>query len=1070
VRAAPPRLLVPVLLAACLLSGASALVYQVLWARQLGLVMGATTAAVATVLAAFMGGLGLGSALAARLLPRLREGARPFAYPVAEAGIALSALALPSLFPAAAGLLSALYARDAAGLLAATRFAWCAALLLVPTTLMGATLPLITSVSGATAVRAGGIAGALYAANTIGAVAGCLAAPLVLLPALGTTRSLQIAAAGNLAAGALVLAVLRRGAAAARAGGPPAEEGPVRSPSAPPRGSAVPGLVVAALSGLGALAHEVIWTRALVLLVGPTPHAFALILAAVILGIGLGSAAAAPWADRVRRPGRALALVQSAAALSSLAVTGVLGELPLPVAALVRAHAGEPGRLLVFEGLGVLGLLLVPSMLFGATFPLAVSLVARAGEAPSAAVGRVLAWNTGGAVAGALLAGFVALPRLGLQATLLAAAPVHALAALAAPAGRGRAAGVAAIAACLAAAGVLPPWDRELLSGGGYRYAAQSGEAGVEEDLRSGDVLFYREGAAGTVSVRRLGSTLSLAVDGKVEATSTGDMHTQRLLAHLPLLLHPRARRACLIGLGSGVTAGSALLYPLERLDVVEISPEVVAASALFRPVNHDPLADPRLTLRVADGRNHLRLTRRLYDVVVSEPSNPWMAGVGSLFTRDFFRLVRSRLRPDGLFCQWVHLYGLETSDLRTVVAGFTDVFPRSALFLLNEGDALLVGQGDDWSPPDPVTVAGYLSVPAVREDLAAVGVTSLEVFASLFAFDSPALAAWAGDAERHTDDRPLLELRAARSMLAATARDNALSILEAARGAARPGSVSVVSPWSAEVLAERGTMLEGSFSHAWALESFRDALRLDPGLALAYPGLVRNAVAGGDVEAAEHELRRLVAGPSPVDALVALGALYDAAGRAEDAGRALEEALARDPSSLPALLWVARRQDRLGEAAAVEDFAGRAAALDPGNPEAAALLASSRLLRGEAGEARREAEAVLAGHPGQPKARLVAALAAAEAGDAAGARRHFEALLEASPDDAEAARRFAAFEAARGEDDRAIALFERAVELDPGDRAGWIGFRDAALRLGRRGAVRRAEPQLARLPAEGGP
>ena len=226
---------------------------------------------------------------------------------------------------------------------------------------------------------------------------------------------------------------------------------------------------------------------------------------------------------------------------------------------------------------------------------------------------------------------------------------------------------VPVIAALLLTAAVetLPDWDRNLLASGPYKYTRFIGVEGLEDSLRAGRLEYYKEGAAGTVSVRRLGGSLALAIDGKVDASNAGDMLTQRLLGLLPVLLHPNPRDLLVIGLGSGVTAASALASnEVVRADVLEISREVVDASSWFAHENAGVLQNPRVRLLVGDGRTHLLLSRRQYDVIVSEPSNPWMAGVAALFTREFFEAARARLKPGGVLCQWAHTYEMRAKAI----------------------------------------------------------------------------------------------------------------------------------------------------------------------------------------------------------------------------------------------------------------------------------------------------------------------------------------------------------------------------------------------------------------------
>ena len=1088
------------LVTAGLLSGTAALVYQVLWTRELALLVGHTVAAVSTVLATFMAGLALGSALAARCVGRLDAGALARVYAMLELGIAASALALPLLVRAGLPPLAALYGSGGAPPLAleSARLGLSAALLLVPTMLMGMTLPLLAALAGAGPEGAGRVAGTLYAANTLGAVAGSLACAFLLLPRLGIARSTLLAAVLNLGAAAIVSSK----GAPPRGPGRPAPPTPAAAPptAALPRGSLV--LAVLALSGLGALADEVAWTRALVLLIGPTAYAFAFILATVIAGIALGSAAATAMLPRWQRPATTLAIVEAGAGAASLAVVAVIARLPPTVGELVQANADRTDRLMALEFAGVLALLAPPCVLFGAAFPLAVQLLASDGGGVGRATARAYAWNTVGAVLGAILAGFVVLPRFGMRATLLAAAGAHALAGamvLARRSARSRWAAAALAAAFGLAALSVPRWDPELLSGGVYKYAVYAAPGRLEEELRAGELAFYREGSEVTVSVKRVGGMLSLAVDGKVDATSGSDMLTQRLLAHLPLLLHPGPAEACVIGLGSGVTAGSVLAHPVRRLEAIEISPDVVEAARLFRPFNRGVLDDPRLVLRVADGRNHLLLTDRRYDVIISEPSNPWMAGVSSLFTRDFFVLARSRLAPGGVFCQWAHIYNMHLDDLRTVVAGFTDAFPAAALFIVNEGDVLLVGSGSALPTVEMGALARRMAEPAVRDDLAQVEVRTPGGLATLYALGGPALARFVETAPRHTDDRPRLEFSAPRHLHADTARENRRRIQDAARGAAPPPGLALLAAVAASPSAgarlERARMLERAGSHGWAMDLYREALeglngasegftperagglggaerspaqRASEGFTpeRAYEGLVRVALKSGRADEAEEFLRRQAAGPAPVAARIALGLLEHNRDRPAEALAALAAAAEADPHSLRALLLGAEVQEATGNVDAAEALAQRALEISPRDAEAEAMLATASLARGRTDEALRRAEAILARSPSAPRALEVAAIARAQKGDRAGARRAFEALIDVEPDGWAHLNNFGVFEMEGGDPRAAARLFHQAVSLNPASVEGYRGLREAGRAIGDRGLVRRADSALRRLGA----
>src|SRR5262249_51981088 len=331
------------------------------------------------------------------------------------------------------------------------------------------------------------------------------------------------------------------------------------------------------------------------------------------------------------------------------------------------AVGGAFGWVVPREAIGAMLLLLPMTLALGAAFPLALATASTTRGDVGGVSARIFVANTIGAVAGSLAGGFLLLPRLGLQASLRTTAALGVAAAAAvwvadggrkareARAWRWRAPLVALATIVLS---VLPAWSPQLLAGGAYKYAPYLGVADLENDLETWKLLYLEDGSTATVSVRELAGQRSLVINGKVDASNMGDMLTQRLLGLLPVVMHPHPDRGLVIGPGRGVTAASALAPGTTRaVDVVEISPEVVTASDFFRRENGDVLRSPGVTLVVGDGRSHLSFGSRRYDVIVSEPSNPWMAGIASLFTREFFETARARLQPGGIVCQWAHTY-----------------------------------------------------------------------------------------------------------------------------------------------------------------------------------------------------------------------------------------------------------------------------------------------------------------------------------------------------------------------------------------------------------------------------
>jgi spermidine synthase len=1014
-----------------LFSGAAALVYQVVWVRHLTTVLGTTLEAVAAVLSVFMLGLGLGGALAARFLDRMPSARLPRAYAALEIGIAAFALSFPSLiafFPPP------------------LRFAP-AILLVLPATLMGATLPTAVAIyerSRRDGVSTGRSAGLLYAFNTGGAVAGSLATALFLLPSVGMRVTTIGAASLNVLAAAIVVLGIRGVVEV----GEPERPRPRFS-----HGSRI-AFAVVTLSGFAALVSEVAWTRSLVLLIGPTTYGFSFVVSSVIFGIALGSAAGARW---VRREGtRSLAWAQLGASVASLALVQILGRLSLPIGNLVHRYSDDMTTLLGIELAAVAALLFLPSFFFGATFPLAVGVVSREGAGPAESTGATLAWNTAGALSGSLGAGFLLIPHLGAEGALYTAFGIHLVAA-----------GISSttmplvpalsLALAVAIPLVLPRWDREFLTGGLYKYASYLEPGELLDFVRQGEILFYREDEVATVTVRRVASRLSLAIDGKVDATSSADMMTQRLLAHVPLLLHPAPKDVLVIGLGSGVTAGSALSHPIEDLEAVEISPAVVSASRLFDDVSHRPSADPRFHLVVGDGRNHLLVSPRPYDVIISEPSNPWMAGVSGLFTREFFELARSRLAPGGLFCQWAHIYNMSGSDLSTIVATFTDAFDSAALFLLSESDILLLGAKERLPRVGSAELEERMGRGRVREDLLEVGVRGSYGIRALLAASTPPLSAWARDADRHTDDCPLLEFRAAKTLHRDTSRENRRTLEHIGVG---DDVLERVEPSPADLPA-RGEALERAESFEWAFETFVEAVEREPRSQEALEGLVRTALRAGGSDAAETTLKRVASESDAIEPVLSLALLYRRLGRFDDALGPLARALELAPGNREALLLAAEVSGDRGDAAAMARYAGLLLQQDALDPEAGALHSEARLRAGDLEGASRESASILARHADPVRALQVHAVAHAELGNRNLARESFEKLLEIEPEAWIQLNNLGRLELDSGNGARAAELFERAVDLNSRNLEGYRGLEEASAKIGDATRLERARSMV---------
>ncbi len=821
-------------------SGAAALIYEVAWTRLLTLRLGHGVAATSTVLAAFMGGLAIGSAIGGRRAATFQPAGALRGYAGLELLIALLALLIPFGLLAFDPLLAAAYADGAGGAaFGALRLVTSLLLVSIPAAAMGATFPIASRWFVQQAGHAARDAGALYASNTVGAAIGALLAGFVLLPSLGLAGTTWVGVALNViaASGAWWIA----GRLPEGAGLTPGKSKPVKPKRAARQGPqatiARPMLAAAALgiSGFASLTHQVVWTRVLALILGPTTYAFSMMVAVFIAGLAIGAAIASRLVGRVRNPVAALATCLALAvgygALSAASVDRGL----LAVAAVVARPDVTFAQVLTRQALLAIALLAPMTIAFGAAFPFAVAVGTRRDETVTTDLGLIYAINTTGAIAGALLAGFVLIPMVGLHGTIRIITVVGAVGALALcftghARGRSRVVAGALAVAVLFLGALLPPWNRLLLSSGGYKYASVIEAPNLQTGLTAGDLLYYGEGPSGTVAVRKVGGTTSLAIDGKVDASNAGDMLTQRLLAHVPLLLHPDPREVAILGLGSGVTLGSALKHPIRRADVLEISPEVVEASRYFDRENHGALKDERARLIVGDGRTHLLFTRQQYDVIVSEPSNPWMAGIASLFTKEFFEAARARLKPGGVLCQWAHTYDISTEDLQSIVATFTTVFPDGTLWLIGDGDVLLIGSNAPIEPRLAAMAAAWRR-PGVAEDLASVGALEPFHLLSMFVAGGQALTAWANRAAVQSDNRAGLEFSGPQSIFGRTTADNA-ALLRALSQAAvpRPAAVTTAEAGATPAaLRDRGWMLMTADAARPAYDDFVKAAESDP-------------------------------------------------------------------------------------------------------------------------------------------------------------------------------------------------------------------------------------------------
>ena len=732
-----------------LCSGAAALVVETTWLRWFRLLFGATAPAASATLVAVFAGHALGAALAARRAPRWRS---PLGvYGALELLAAAGALAVPLVLAAGQAASAALYdpLREQPLLLAGLRFALALCATLPAALAFGATLPAI----GAAAVRStaalGARGSALYGWNTAGAALGTALAAFVLPERIGVRATYGVGIALGLGVGLAALALARRGPPAPGAPRPPAARAAVRGRAA---AQGAPLALFAALSGFVALGAQVLLVQAFGQVLNQSVYAFGAVLVTVLLALALGAALVA-WLEgrRAVDPARVLAFGLGAGGLLLAAFPALFQRASGGLAYLGTALPW-PGYLLLALGLaaGAAGPpLLAGALVLPATFALAGRTDERPGEAGRAGtlLGRLSAANTLGAIAGALAAPFVLLPALGLWGAFAGLGATLGLGALAAP-GRRRAGRAALLAA--GALAVLAFADPLALA---------------PQRLERGEALVAVEtGPAGVVAVVDRPDGRLIRADNHYVLGGTAERVHEERQGHLPLLLHPLARRAAFVGTATGISAGAATAHPLESLHLVEITPAVArAARRHFAEANRGVYSDPRAVVVLDDARNFLRATGERFDVVVADLFVPWHSGTGSLYTREHFEAVRAHLRPDGLFCQWLPLYQLGRPEFEIVLRTFLDVFPRAALF-----------RGDFYGRFPIVALVGWAGTPAPAEAvsgaalrLAGAGEADRWIAdeAGVWALYVGALAPLAEEnrAPQQSDDRPRIEFLAAR-------------------------------------------------------------------------------------------------------------------------------------------------------------------------------------------------------------------------------------------------------------------------------------------------------------------
>ena len=913
------------------LSGATGLVYELLWVRVLYQTFGSTIQSVTTVVAAYMGGLGLGAWLLGR---RADRDPRPAAlYGMLEIAIAVFGLISPLVLGLAhrlyLGVAGALQLTGAVSV--ALRFGLAVLVLLVPTTLMGGTLPVLTrAFMGTDRGELKRSLGLLYGLNTLGAVVGTALAGFFLIELVGIRASLWGTAAVNLALGAGALALARPVAPVSQS---------VRAPDAAISGPAPQRLrylacALLTLTAFASLLDEIAWTRVLVMVVGGSTYAFTLVLLVFLLGIGLGSGFVARRSAVRAASAADAALAQGITGAGAALLLLFFAALPVYVIAVFGHVEFGAGTRLLLLSVAVGAVVLIPAVGMGLSFPLLTDLAAPRDAARAADVGTAYALNTLGSIAGAVLTGFVLVVALGTETTLRIGLMINGAAALALAgfAAHGVAEGSPehrALRRRVLVAGVLagvalgvaigaPPWGTRLIDLGPTIYAREPMDAARRQAFlahRGSRLLAFQEGRNATVSVWEGLTGRTLRVNGKVDASDHGDMNTQIMVGLAAAAARPDPASALVIGFGSGVTTRVLADVPgIQRVRVVEIEPAVLEMGRYFTGVNDTVLARPSVAAVVDDARSALQLKDERYDIIVSEPSNPWVAGVATLYTPEYFQIVRSRLADDGVFCQWLQIYQLPLDVAAGIVRNLRQAFPHVEVWFSTSLDLQILASGRplrydrawlerlfDATTPIGVLSREWLGVDSAgdhfgRRLLGEAGATLLSNRGTLI----------------HRDDRPQLEFVAARRFLDPVwdpvVFDSLLAI----------GAQAGESPGGSPVLLARG--MTAPRAPSVQIELLEAAHRARPDDPVWVVRLALARFGAGDTSYADSVLPAVVARGRAPEALAFAGWLAGRHGNVAGSRALLTQALSRGSDTGQAaagLAALAARDGRWAEAGA---------------------------------------------------------------------------------------------------------------------------------------------------------
>ncbi len=805
-------------LATFFLSGFCAVCYQVIWSRLLINVFGSTTQSIAIVLFVFMFGLGLGSLLSGKYLKKIKNPKNVYAKIEIILGLYSLVLILILQVIQKAHVFLFPYFYDSEFVLTVIRISLVSVALIIPTTLMGATFPILSQALHRDGSKIGRRIGSIYAINTVGAALGGFLSAFVMIPSVGLYWAICICAAINISIGLVIL-----NTASEFHYRIPPDQHRVHEPMSVHRGAV---FVLVAFAGVGFIGMllENSWSRALVMVFGTSVYAFAIVLTTYLTGLGLGSLVAGWLADRIRLSNIpfTLSLIILFLGFAIYLTTPMIGQLPAWFATVFSDTNSTWREIVSFEfGVSFL-LMIVPTFLSGSCLPFISRFIAQ-GHLVGRAAANAYAANTLGAIVGTLCAGFILIPKLGSERTLLLAGALAILIASGLLLMTFKQVRAAKYATVLGLAGIavvglftLPSWDKMIMNSGVYVYAPfiDAEKQPITDFMKSYNMIYYKEGATATVAVleSQQGHRF-LRVNGKTDGSSEGDNFTQMLIGYLPAVYAKALKRALVIGLGTGVTSSSLLDLPLNHVDTVEISPEVIAASAHFSELNQSVFHDSRSAVHLLDGRTWLAAMPRTYDIITSEPSHPWQTGNANLFTVDFFRIAAQRLNAGGIFCQWLPLYRIDSHHYKLIINSLLHVFPHVNIWLAAT-DSIIIGSKSPLEM-DFSRIQSLFDSNSIKTKLNSLSITSPEALLSFFYLDDKRTEMLVSGVNQFNLDRhPVVEFESPKYLLSSFKSDLLFSILQLSYTGRLPLAVTDMTATNmARILARRPFYRKWHFS-----------------------------------------------------------------------------------------------------------------------------------------------------------------------------------------------------------------------------------------------------------------